>query len=170
MKNLILQKQLFPEIKIPYDPIQKRYYRDGDPRCIYPEWKKKYGIHKAGGNFPAMVARHHYEKKGYLVEDDYCLIRKPRQREKNVGYQLICKAFGKDKVSLIIKEAETVLKAKGMGHGGDPDLFVYQSDLAEAFFVETKEYPDRLRNNQKIVMNLIKKFLCPVYIAEIISG
>ena len=52
--------EVYPEKIFKYVPAQKRYYKNGDRRCIYPQWGKKYGIHKAGGNFPAMVANDIY--------------------------------------------------------------------------------------------------------------
>jgi hypothetical protein len=41
---------LISEATIKYDSEQKEYCRRNDPRCIYPQWRKKYGIYKAGGN------------------------------------------------------------------------------------------------------------------------
>jgi len=164
-----LASRLISEVTIEYDSKQKEYYRNDDLRCIYPLWKKRYGIHNAGGNFPAMVARHHYEKQWYLVEDDFCLIRKPKQRESNEGYRVICEIFGEQKVRKVIKESERALFACGMGRGGDPDLFVFRKDYSESFFVEAKEPPDKLRPNQKIVIPIIMRYLCPVILANIIE-
>ncbi len=116
-----------------------------------------------------MVARHHYEKQGYLVEDDFCLIRKPIQREKNEGYGVICEIFTKQEVTKVIRESERALFARGMRRGGDPDLFVFRKDYSESFFVEAKEPPDKLRPNQEIVIPIIIRYLCPVILANIIE-
>ena len=164
--NEIISWKPIPEIQIKYDPIQRTYYTNVDKRCIYPQWEKKYGIHKTGGNFPVMVARHHYEGNGYLVEDDYCLIRKPNQRMENKGFQLICKIFGEKKVQHVIEKAEEILFSLNMRRGGDPDMFAYKSDQSELFFVEVKE-KDQLKENQKIVISVIQKYLCPVLIVRV---
>jgi len=162
--------EVYPEITIKYDDKQKSYYKKDDKKCLYPQWKKRYGIHKVGGNFPAMVAKYHYEKKGYIVVDDYCLVRMPKKREDNEGYKLLCKIFGLAAVRKVINNAEAVLFFKGMGHGGDPDLFVYKANFSECFFVEAKEPPDNLRQNQRIVMHFIRHFMCPVYVVKIIEA
>jgi hypothetical protein len=117
-----------------------------------------------------MVARHHYEKQGYLVEDDFCLIRKPIQKEINEGFRVIREIFGEPKVRKVIRESERALFARGMRRGGDPDLFVFRKDYSESFFVEAKEPPDKLRPNQKIVIPIIMRYLCPVILANIIGS
>jgi len=167
-KNKYLH-EVYPERIFKYNPEQKCYYKNADERCLYPQWKKMYGIHKTGGNFPAMVARYEYEKEGYLVEDDYCLVRKPNQRADNDGHKLLCRIFGTTTVGGLIYDVEKVLFSQGMRRGGDPDLFVYKADFSEHFFVEAKEPPDDLRENQRIVMYLIRNLMCPVYVAKIIK-
>lgn len=159
----------YPEKTFRYYPIQKRYYKSGDSKCIYPQWGKKNSIRKAGGNFPAMVARYHFEKAGYKVVDDYCLIRKPNQRSENAGYNLLCKIFGPTTVHEVICLSEALLCTKDVRRGGDPDLFVYKTDFSDCFFVEAKEPPDKLRISQKIVMYFIRNLMCPVYIAKIVK-
>jgi VRR-NUC domain len=166
--TLVCQEESLSQITIPYKCEQKQYYLDNDKRCLYRQFRKRVGIHRAGGNFPAMVARQHYEKRKYIVLDDFCLIRKPKQRETDVGFWIISSFFGEERVRKVIRKAEAALVSQGMGRGGDPDLFVFRKDRSQCFFVEAKEPPDRLRPNQCILIPLIEKYLCPVIIARII--
>ena len=168
-RKLDYLSEVYPEKIFRYFPLQKRYYKNGDSKCIYPQWRKTHSFQKPSGNFPAMVARYHFEKEGYRVVDDYCLVRKPKQRSENAGYQLLCEIFGPSTVHEVICLSEAVLCSKGMRRGGDPDLFVYKSNFSESFFVEAKEPPDDIKTSQRIVMYFIKNLMCPVYIAKIIK-
>ena len=149
------------QITIKYDPPQKELYMKEDPDCIYPQFGSRKGIHRRGGNFAAMVARKHFEDRGFVVPEKYLLVRCPNQREYNEGFITICKTFGKDKMLLVLKAAQHL-------KGGDPDLFVYREDLSKSFFVEAKAQGDKLSANQIELISIIRKFLCPVYIANII--
>ncbi|OGP56521.1 MAG: hypothetical protein A2162_10560 [Deltaproteobacteria bacterium RBG_13_52_11b] len=51
---------------------------------------------------------------------------------------------------------------------GDPDLFVYNENIRDRFFVEVKEN-DQITDNQKVLFPLIEEFLCPVFIARVIA-
>lgn len=166
-KKFDYQSEVYPEVVFKYNPLQKKYYKNGDSKCIYPQWRKTHGVQKGAANFPAMVAKYQYEKKGYNVVDDYCLVRKPNQRSENEGYNLLCKIFGPSTVHEVICLSEALLCSKGMRRGGDPDLFVYTSNFSESFFVEAKEPPDDIKKSQRIVMYFIKNLMCPVYIAKI---
>jgi hypothetical protein len=151
----------WPEITIEYSPAQRTLYDNNDPSCIYPIWPCRIGIHKKGGNFPVMVVSKYYEDKGYTALARYLLVRCPNQREYNDGFRTICKIFGKEKM-LQVLQASRHLK------GGDPDLFVYNKDFSECFFVEVKE-KDNLILNQLALIPIIKKYLCPVYIVRVKS-
>ncbi len=150
------------ELTISYDPGQKQLYMDEDPKCIYPMWHSKVGIHNKGRNFAAMVARKHFEEKGYSVLKEYLLARCKRQRVYNEGFRTICKIFGKEKMMKVL-HASKHLK------GGDPDLFIFNQDMSKYFFVEAKATGDKLRPNQIELISIIKKYLCPVYIAHVES-
>ncbi len=147
------------EITVTYPREQRDLYKHDDPCCIYEQWPGRVGIHKAGRNFPAMVAKKHFMDKGYSVLKQYFLMRCPRQREYNEGFAMLCKIFGEPAVRQLIKNA---LPLKG----GDPDLFVYKPDLTEKFFVEVKEN-DELTSNQLQLFPLIVKHLCPVYVVRV---
>ncbi|MCX8044351.1 MAG: hypothetical protein N3B18_09525 [Desulfobacterota bacterium] len=151
-------------IKIYYSPEQKKLYRINDPKCIYPQWHAKHGIHKLGGNFAAMVSRKYYEDKGYFVlTGGYYLIRGYRnERESHPGFKYLKSIFGDKKVYDLISEAKRI----GL-RGGDPDLFIHSKDKSEIFFVEAKDIGDMISENQKKAFPLIEKYLCKVFIAEI---
>jgi len=51
---------------------------------------------------------------------------------------------------------------------GDPDLFVYNENTGDCFFVEIKE-KDHVTDNQRILFPLIQKLLCPVFVARVIG-
>ncbi len=147
-------------ITIEYEKKQKELYMADDPRCIYPQWHSRVGIHSRGRNFAAMVARKYCEDKGYSVLKGYYLMRCPRLRETNEGFITICRIFGKEKMLRFLTAARHL-------RGGDPDLFVYRPDYSECFFVEAKAEGDKLNENQLQLIPIIRKLLCPVYIALI---
>ncbi len=154
-----------PETIICYHPEQKKLYMNQDPACIYPQWDSRKGIHRRGGNFAAMVARKHYEDRGYRVLPQYYLLRCKGQRAWNEGFRKIARIFGREKMSAFLTSTQHL-------GGGDPDLFVYSRDESECFFVEAKaaDTGDRLNHNQLRVIPLIKKYLCPVYLAIIVQN
>jgi hypothetical protein len=147
------------EILVRYDGRQRDLYMRDDPACIYPRYHSKVGIHKRGRNFPAMVTRHHFESRGYLVLKDYLLVRCCRQRESNAGFHFLCTLMGEEKLRTVIREA-------GNLRGGDPDLFVYKEDLSDYFFVEVKE-KDQLMDNQLRLLPIIERHLCPVHVVRV---
>jgi hypothetical protein len=147
------------EIIVYYDARQRELYMRNDPACIYPRFHSTVGIHKQGRNFPAMVARHHFESRGYRVLKDYLLVRCCRQRESNAGFRYLCELMGEEKLRAVIREA-------GNLRGGDPDLFVYTEDGSDYFFVEVKEN-DQLMDNQLRLIPMIEKHLCPVHIVRV---
>jgi hypothetical protein len=160
-KKLPEDHKSFEEIIIEYPMKQRKLYDKNDEKCIYPIWPSKVGIHKAGGNFPAMVAREYFEDLGYIVLPQYYLVRCPKQRKSNEGFKLICKIFSKQRVSKVL-DASKAINLKG----GDPDLFVYKKNFTEGFFVEVKE-KDKLSTNQLSLIPIIEKYLCPVLIARV---
>lgn len=147
------------ETIVTYDRRQRELYRNDDPRCIYPQWPGRVGIHRRGRNFPAMVARKHFEDQGYQVLKQYYLVRCSRQRETNEGFAFLCTLFGERKLRTVIAEA-------GSLKGGDPDLFVYREDRSDCFFVEVKE-KDQITGNQATLIPIIEKHLCPVRIVRV---
>ena len=44
------------EIPLAYPDIEKKFYFSNNFKSIYPFWKTNVGIHKAGRDFPVMVA------------------------------------------------------------------------------------------------------------------
>jgi len=112
-------------------------------------------------HLPANVAKIYFEAKGYIAllsemsGNEYKLFRDDSRIEKKVGeesYQLFLRVYRLLRNNRVIKQA-----------GGEPDLFVYNED--EFFFVEAKRIgppnmvDDRLRENQKIIISLIKMLL-----------
>jgi len=112
-------------------------------------------------HFPANITRKYFENKGYtallseMSGDNYKLFKGDRRIEKKVtkeNYQLFIKTYDILRKDKVIKQA-----------GGEPDLFVFNEK--EAFFVEAKRigplnHPDdMLRENQKVIISLIKLFL-----------
>jgi hypothetical protein len=153
------------EIPLAYPDIQKKLYFADNFKSIYPFWKRNVGIHKAGRNFPVMVAEKFFKDLGYEVLDSYLLVRQPRKRENNSGYKKLCRIFGKEKVRKVLEESKPILKRQP---GGDPDLFVYKRKSREFFFIEVKEN-DRLTENQKNLFPIIEKYLAPVYVVRVRS-
>ncbi len=149
------------EIIIKYPKVQKKLYREEDPKCIFPIWPHRYGIHRVGGNFAAMVVRKYFKDQGYSVLKDYLLIRCPGKRETNDGYHFLLKSFGKDKIERVIEESKKLSL-----RGGDPDLFVYRKNSSEFFFAEAKD-TDKLTKNQLSLFPIIEKYLCPVLVVRI---
>jgi hypothetical protein len=148
------------EVIIDYPLEERKLFIKNDGKCIYPTFPR-IGIHRTGGNFPAMVARKYYEDLGYLVLDRYLLVRCPRKRKNNDGFKILHRIFGEEKVNKTLADA----KSKKL-KGGDPDLFVYKKDFSESFFVEVKEN-DELIQNQLILIPIIEKHLCPVYVVRV---
>lgn len=153
------------EIPLAFPDIQKELYFGSNPKTVYPIWRWNVGIHKAGRNFPVMVAEKFFKDLGYKVLDRYLLIRQPRKKEDDPGYKKLCRIFGKKKVKKVIEEEKSSLKTQP---GGDPDLFVYKRKDKEFFFVEVKEN-DRLTENQKNLFPIIEKYLAPVYLVRVRS-
>ena len=96
MKKSIWEKR--PEILIEYDSEQREYYRKGDKRRIYEQWRRQLGIHKAGGNFPVMVAKKYFQDSKYCVEENFLLVRNRKKRESNEGFRRLCKIFGDERI------------------------------------------------------------------------
>ncbi len=153
------------EIPLAYPNNQRKLYFANNFRCVYPFWKRNVGIHKAGRNFPVMLAEKFFKDLGYKVLDQYLLVRQPRRRKNNPGYRKLCNIFGKKKVEKVVEESRPIL---GSQPGGDPDLFVYKRKNKDFFFVEVKEN-DRLTENQKHVFPIIEKYLAPVYVVRVRS-
>jgi hypothetical protein len=112
-------------------------------------------------HFPANVAKKYFEKKGYNVllsemsGDEYRLFKGDSRIEKKIG---------KEKYQLFLKIYHILRKNRVIRHaGGEPDLFIFNE--TDFFFVETKRMgpqnmvDDRLRENQKIIISIIKLFL-----------
>lgn len=148
------------EIPLAYPDGQKELYLKGDPSCIYEQWHKRHGIHKAGGNFPVMVARRFFKDLGYEVLDDYLLVRCPDKRKTNLGYRRLREIFGGEPVDRVVEQANHA--------GGDPDLFVYSQERDVRFFVEVKE-DDGLTGNQLDLFPLIEEHLCDVFVVRVRS-
>ena len=149
------------EIIIEYPSEQKEYYQNQNINCIYPNWKGKVGIHKAGGNFPVMVATKYYEDLKFNVLNNYMLVRMKKKRYYDIGHKLITAIFGQENVDKVLYSADSMKLT-----GGDPDMFVYNFTLKKYFFIEVKE-DDKLTSNQKKLFPIIEKYLCPVYVARV---
>ncbi len=116
-----------------------------------------------------MVAKKYFEEEGYSVEIYYYLIRNRKKRERMPGFKKICHIFSEGEVCLLIAEAERAFHSIGKKiASGDPDLFVYNENTGDWFFVEIKEN-DHVTDNQRILFPLIQKSLCPVFVARVIG-
>jgi len=158
-----------PEILIEYDSKQREYYRKKDKRCIYEQWERQMGIHKAGGNFPVMVAKKYFEKSKYVVEGNYLLVRNRKKRESMEAFKKLCRIFGEERIRKVIKKADKIFSSRGKRiAGGDPDLIVYKNEnhFGSCFFIEVKEN-DQITENQKALFPIIEAYLCPVFIARV---
>ena len=157
------------EILIEYDSKQREYYRESDKRCIYEPWGRQLGIHKAGGNFPVMVAKKYFQDNNYCVEDNFLLVRNRNKREGNEGFRRLCNILGEERIRKVINIANKSFSSKGKRiAGGDPDLFVFRNEkhFWSCFFVEVKE-DDQITENQKALFPIIETYLCPVFIARV---
>ena len=153
------------EIEIYYPREQRALYEKKDENCIYDQFERQVGINK--GNFVEMVAKRFFEDKDYSVESYYYLVRNRNKRERMPGFKKICEIFGERQVRRFIEKAENAFRSAGKRiAAGDPDLFVYNDNAGDKFFVEVKE-KDHIAYNQKILFPLIQKYLCPVYIARV---
>lgn len=167
MKKFIWEKR--PELLIEYDSKQREYYEKKDKRCIYEQWRRQLGIHKAGRNFPVMVAKKYFQDNKYCIEDNFLLVRNRKKRESNEGFKRLRKIFGKDRVRKVIEEADRIFSFRGKRvAGGDPDLFVFKNEkhFKSCFFVEVKEN-DQITENQKVLFPILETNLCPVFIARV---
>ncbi len=116
-----------------------------------------------------MVAKKYFEDHGYNVESYFYIVRNRNKRERMPGFKKICHIFRESQVRLLIAEADNAFRLLGKKiSAGDPDLFVYNENTQDRFFVEVKENDD-VTDNQKILFPLIQKFLCPVFIARVSS-
>ncbi len=155
------------EILINYSKEQRILYEKKDLKCIYDQFPRQVGINK--GNFVEMVAKKSFEEQGYSVEIYYYLVRNKKKRERMPGFIKICHIFSEGKVRLLIAEAEKAFRSIGKKiASGDPDLFVYNENTGDCFFVEIKEN-DHVTDNQRILFPLIQKLLCPVFVARVIG-
>ena len=153
------------EIQIEYPKEQLYFYDKKESRCIYDQFPRQVGINK--GNFVEMVAKKYFEMQGYSVEIYYYLVRNRNKRERMPGFKKICHIFGEGQVRLLITEADKAFRSIGKKiASGDPDLFIYNEDTRDRFFVEVKG-DDHITDNQKILFPLIEKFLCPVFVTRV---
>jgi len=156
------------EIKITYPKEQRILYQKKDKSCIYDQFERQVGIDNKG-NFVVMVAKKYFEEQRYNVESYYYLVRNRNKRERMPGFKKICHIFTERKVRLLIAEADKAFRSIGKKiTSGDPDLFVYNENRQDWFFVEVKEKDD-ITHNQRILFPLIEKFLCPVFVARVVE-
>ncbi len=96
-------------------------------------------------------------------------VRNRNKREKMAGFSKICHIFGEARARLLIAEADEAFRSIGKKiASGDPDLFVYNENTGDRFFVEVKD-DDQITDNQKILFPLVQQFLCSVFIARVIE-
>jgi hypothetical protein len=166
MRKSIWEKR--PEILIEYDSKQREYYKK-NRHCIYEQWKIPKGIHKAGGNFPVMVAKKYFQDRKYCVEDNFYLVRNRKKRESMEGFKRLCRIFGEQRIRRAIEKTDRIFSSRGKRvAGGDPDLFVFKNEkrFGPCFFVEVKEN-DQITENQKALFPILETYLCPVLIARV---
>jgi VRR-NUC domain len=164
------------EITIPYDPRQYDLYRAGDPTCIFHDsrWPLRAGRGRFG-EFPLVVVRDYYRKKGYTVlaseprlpnDEGFILLAYPgKRRARDPAYQRMEDIFGASTLAQLNARAD---RAKGrLKGGGDPDLFVFRpSNPKKGFFVEVK-HRDRLSEKQRATFALIEE-LCSIKVARVV--
>ena len=177
------------EFRLQVSEEQKRLYKANDPQNIYypDRWIYRKGRHK-GGEFPVVVVRKHFMNQGYEVWvsgqsklgiDAFILAMFPGARRKHdQSYLNMVKLFGQEKIDKFISIVEQEKKKYGLPrHGGDPDLFVQNTqNPSDRFFVEVKaedftgrrRYQDKLNKQQHLLFPLIEKHLkCQVRLAKV---
>ena len=197
------------EIQIGYSPADRGSYRVNDPygRYFSVRWNPKainearrvelasvspdkywktLGGRGSHGEFPVVVTREYFRKKGFTVlaseprlispmdamPEGYVLCSYPGYRKRGAEcYQRMVDIFGADVLTELNAEMDIARKKHGRTtHGGDPDLFVYKGDGKRVrFFVEVKD-KDQLITNQKICFPLIEKYLkCEVRVVRLVE-
>lgn len=153
------------EIPITYPRRERALYERNDQKCIYDQFERQVGINKS--NFVEMVAKKYFEDQGYCVVSYYYLVRNRKKRERMPGFHKIIDIFGEKEIRSFIAEVDSTFRLVGKGiSSGDPDLFVYNDETKECFFVEVKN-TDQITDNQKILFPIIQQHLCPVFIARV---
>lgn len=138
------------------------------------------------GEFPLVVVREYYRRKGYIVwaseprlfnpitgeAEGYAAMSYPAARkptDKNHHAYLRMYAIFGEKLEKLNKAADKAkCELKGNRAGGDPDLFMFKRGHEDkAFFVEVK-HKDNLTPNELTCFPLIEEHLgCPVKIVRI---
>lgn len=134
------------------------------------------------------MVRKHFIDRGYKVWvsgqskigiEAFILAMFPGARwKRDDSYLIMVDVFGEETIKKFIAIVEQEKKKVGLRrHGGDPDLFVQNSqNKDERFFVEVKAedftrsrlYKDDLNDQQRLVFALIEKHLkCQVRIAKV---
>jgi hypothetical protein len=153
---------------------------EGKPMPNY--WRLFGGrIGSSGGEFPTVFARHILRNMGYKVwgseprlrnpatgePEGYSLLSFSGKRAECPTYERMVSMFGDERLKKLIAEADKrKLRLFRTRAGGDPDLFVFNSD--EKFFVEVKDEHDKLSTRQILCFWLIEEHLeCEVKICHI---
>lgn len=182
MANPPQWKPKAPELIIPFDWDEERLYkspRRGERSAYAPyAWPRRLrtGRNK-GGCFAEVVARAHFEAKGYRVlvsmpeyPDDlgYLLLHYRQKRlARHPAFKRIHEHFPGADLNGLAEEARGLKRQYcSSGGGGDPDLFVYKPGTRERFFVEVK-YRDQLHCNQHVSFPLIERDLCDVVLVRL---
>lgn len=172
------------ELVVPYDPIQKVFYRACDPRCRYHDaypsslW---HGIYRHG-RFADVVVRDAFLELGYRVlisdpempnDGGYMLTHYAGKRaDHHEAFIRMFNHFPRRRIAELNRQCDRLkLLRWGSRGGGDPDLFVIGS-TGRAFFVEVKDR-DQLKPKQRAIFAKIRTVLgCDVRIARIkaVSG
>ena len=172
------------ELTIPFDPRQLSLYRCGDKAGIYDS--VRFPLNKGKGKskwgeFPLVVVREHYRSLGYIVlasdprlpdgEGFILLSYSGYRKRRHPAYTQMAALLGTELAALddlnrIADKAK--IAATGNRSGGDPDLFVYNPDGSERFFVEAK-YKDQLNSKQRVTFLIIRNLNWEVRVVRIVE-
>lgn len=122
--------------------------------------EKSIPMPKDYGNKVEKYAEEYYAKQGFkVIREKYDLLsiakkRTPDIERNNLEIENFFKSIGKEKELEILKE---IRKLRGeFTISGQPDIFAYNENTKEYFFAEVKADKDKLRDEQKVIIALLK--------------
>lgn len=174
------------EVRLLFDPVERSRYEAGEPSA-YDQWAWPAGLitgrdQRGSRCFPEVAARAHFEQQGYKV-----LISAPkypndlgfllfhfrgmrRRSPPHPAFVRMQEHFRGIDLHQLAEDARLEKRSAcgKRGGGGDPDLFVFQPNTRERFFVEAKDQ-DGLNCNQLVCFPMIEQRLnCAVRVVRVV--